>query len=186
MKSICSVKFDFEVIDKVDEILQKHGIKFSYHDYMEKLQKKYGIDMKTFCDDYTDDIYIDWNKCSAWKKKYKKLCINEDTSIIEIEHGFINQVYYPEKIDNNETYEVVFDEGEYIDSLEELDKWLTEIETRLDGYLHLITSKDTKDLYKDFLACNEEKDNIEKQINEKKKKIRQSINLVLSAKKDFT
>ena len=32
MKSIGIVKFDFDVIDKVDEILQKHGIKFSYHD----------------------------------------------------------------------------------------------------------------------------------------------------------
>lgn len=186
MKSINAVKFDFDVIDKVDEVLQKHGIKFSYHEFMEKLLKRYGDDMKTFCDDYSTDFYIEWNDCSAWKKKYKKLNIDLDTTIIEIERGFINNVYFPDKIEETSTYDLCFNNSEYIGTLEELDKWLTEIETRLNSYLYLITSENTKNLYNEFISCKTEKEKFNKQLEDKKKKIIKSINLVLSAKKDFT
>ena len=179
------ISFNFDVIDEVDKIFAKHGIKFSYRKMFEKINKQYGHDMKSFCEEYSTDTYIDWVNCKEWRKKYKVLEIDDDQSIIEIENGFVNRVFMPEKFEDS--YEVSFcDDDPYVSTLDELDKYLCEIEKRLDVHLAFRTSNDTKGLFKALKECDKDLDNYKKDIENKKSKIEQSIELVLNAKKDFT
>ena len=179
------ISFNFDVIDEVDKIFAKHGIKFSYRKMFEKINKQYGHDMKSFCEEYSTDTYIDWVNCKEWRKKYKVLEIDDDQSIIEIENGFVNRVFMPEKFEDS--YEVSFcDDDPYVSTLDELDKYLCEIEKRLDVHLAFRTSNDTKGLFKALKECDKDLNNYKKDIETRKSKIEQSIELVLNAKKDFT
>ena len=183
--SISMISFNFDVIDEVDKIFTKHGIKFSYRKMFEKINKQYGHDMKSFCEEYSTDTYIDWVNCKEWRKKYKVLDIDDDQSIIEIENGFVNRVFMPEKFEDS--YEVSFtDDDPYVSTLDELDKYLCEIEHRLDVHLKFRTSNDTKGLFKALKECDNDLDNYKKDIENRKSKIEKSIELVLNAKKDFT
>ena len=183
--SISMISFNFDVIDEVDKIFAKYGINFSYRKLFEKLNKEFGHDMKTFFEEYSTDTYIDWVNCKAWRKKYKVLGIEDNQSVIEIENGFVNRVFMPTKFEDS--YDVDFNDDDiYISTLDELDKYLCEIEKRLDVHLEFRTNKDTKGLFKALKDCDKDLNNYKKDIETRKSKIEKSIELVLNAKKDFT
>ena len=179
------ISFNFDVIDEVDKIFAKHGIKFSYRKMFEKINKQYGHDMKSFCEEYSTDTFVDWVDCKEWRKKYKVLGIDDDQSVIEIENGFVNRVFMPNKFEDS--YDVSFnDDDPYVSTLDELDKYLYEVEKRLDVHLEFRTSNDTKGLFKELKDCDNDLENYKKDIETRKSKIEKSIELVLNAKKDFT
>lgn len=182
--SISMISFNFDVIDEVDKIFAKHGIKFSYSKMFEKLNKQYGHDMKSFFEGYSTDTYIDWVDCKEWRKKYKVLGIEDNQSVIEIENGFVNRVFMPNKFEDS--YDISFNDGVYISTIDELDKYLCEIEKILDAHLEFRTSNDTKGLFKELKDCDNDLENYKKDIETRKSKIEKSIELVLNAKKDFT
>ena len=128
--SISMISFNFDVIDEVDKIFAKHGIKFSYRKMFEKLNKQFGHDMKSYFEEYSTDTYIDWIDCKEWKKKYKVLGIEDNQSVIEIENGFVNRVFMPNKFEDS--YDISFNDDVYVSTLDELDKYLCGIEKILD------------------------------------------------------
>lgn len=184
-ESINILSFNFDVIDEVDKIFVKHGIKFSYRKMFEKLNKQYGNDMKSYCDDYAADTYIEWLDCKAWRKKYKVLCVADNASIIEIENGFINRIFLPAKFEDDNEVNFGY-EDPTANTIDELDKYLCEIEKRLDVHLDFRTNNDINGLFNALKDCDNDLENYKKEIENRKSKIKKSIELVINAKKDFT
>ena len=46
--SIDVIKFDWELCDKIDEILNKHKVNYSYRKYIEKINKQWEFYKKKF------------------------------------------------------------------------------------------------------------------------------------------
>ena len=185
--SIDVVKFDYDICKKVDEILEKHNFKPSlYTKHIQKMEKEFKNDMKSFCDDYGNDWYIELKDYLPYKKYRKVLKWEAADGIIEIDAGFITDVYLPDKIEHSTTD--LFDPdwvGVDIESLEDLDKQLTEFETRIKEYYNFIITPEFKSILKSMKDIQKIKDDHEEKVVEMENKVKKQIEKFIKIKKDF-
>lgn len=184
-----SLKINYDYAKKVDAVLKKYGIEYSYTDYIKKIENKYP-DMNELRE-YNADRYITWDVCKKWKEKYKTLkCFRNDKTdyeraIIAMEGIFIRDIYVPKDPAFN-VYNKDLEWGvEYPDSLEEIDKYLNIIQENLDTILTLRNNKDFQTLKKQI--DKEEKDFklIMDEHNNKLEKLRKQIGKLIEAQNDF-
>jgi molecular chaperone DnaK (HSP70) len=184
--SIDVVKFDYDICKKVDEILEKHNFKPSlYTNYIKKMEKDFKNDMKSFCDDYGENFCIELKDYLPYKK-YKKVLNWEPADIIEIDAGFITDVYLPDKIEHSTTY--LFEpewSGENIETLEDLDKQLTEFENRIKEYYDFISTPEFNSILKSMKDIQKIKDDHEEKVLEMEYKLKKQIEKFVKMKKDF-
>lgn len=184
--SIDVVKFDYDICKKVDEILEKHNFKPSlYTKHIQKMEKDFKNDMKSFCDDYCEDYCIELKDYLPYKK-YKKVLNWEPADIIEIDAGFITDVYLPDKIEQStsDLFEPEWS-GKYIESLEDLDEQLTEFEKRIKEYYDFINTPEFKSILKSMNDIQKIKDDHEDKVEEMENKLKKQIEKFIKLKKDF-
>lgn len=183
------LKINYDYANKVDAILKKYGIEYSYTDYIKKIENKYPNinELK----DYNADRYITWDDCKAWKEKYKTLkCFRHDKTdyeraIIAMEGILIRDICVPKDPSINAYNKELEWRVEYPNTLEEIDQYLNTIQEHLDAILSLRNNKDFKSLKKQI--DKEEKDFklIMDEHNNKLEKIRKQIGKLIEAQNDF-
>lgn len=183
------LKINYDYAKKVDAVLKKYGIDYSYTDYIKKIENKYN-DMNEI-KEYNADRYITWDDCKEWKEKYKTLkCFKSnktdyERAIIEMEGIFIRNIYVPKDPEFNAYNKELEWQVEYPESLEEIDQYLNTIQENLDTILTLRNNKDFQALKKQI--DKEEKDFklIMDEHNNKLEKIRKQIGKLIEAQNDF-
>ena len=180
---------NYDYAKKVDAILKKYGIEYSYTDYIKKIEKNYK-DMNEL-KDYDADRYITWDACKKWKEKYKSLkCFRNDKSdyeraIIGMEGIFIRDIYVPKDPAFN-VYNKDIEWGiEYPDTLEEIDQYLNIIQENLDAILKFRNNKDFQSLKKQMEKEEKDFKLIMDEHNNKLEKIRKQMEKLFEAQNDF-
>lgn len=183
------LKINYDYAKKVDAVLKKYGIDYSYTDYIKKIENKYN-DMNEL-KEYNADRYISWDDCKEWKEKYKTLkCFRYNKSdyeraIIEMEGIFIRNIYIPKDPAINAYNKEIEWEVEYPNTLEEIDNYLNTIQEHLDTILTLRNNKDFKTLKKQIDKEEKNFKLIREEHNNKIEKIRKQIEKMIEAQNDF-
>lgn len=183
------IKFDDKVIKDTDEILKKYFPKYDYVKYIEKLNKSIHGNMKQMCDDsHYGEITFKFYK--DYKKYSRILKISSDEEIISIDDGFISKGYLPVEIKDKEidffSFELEFDwDCVLIESFEDLEEYLVELEKRLENYYFIYTNKETKPLFKKQKEIKREIQKKEKELEEYNKKMNAQIKKIVEINKDF-
>ena len=155
---ISFLKFDLDICEQVDTIFKEYDIKFSYKQYIEKLQKKYKDKMDLFCDDYGADVYIHLNEFGCLKPYLnRKFIIDKKESVFSIENGFIKSVYVPKKL--NELIDIdefLKWEPRYIETIDDLKESLKIFKERFMEYVKVFDSPDIKKIMKELSKSDRE------------------------------
>ena len=179
------VKFDMDVCKKVDKILSKHQVKFSYTNYIKKLKKEIKGDMRYFVEDFGRYDWVNFPKFKNLQKYKGKIDIADDFSILQISSGFITRICLPPKIEEITDFE----HNEWgwfdIESMKDLDDKLTLIETRLEKMIKFYYTPDIKIMMESFAELKEEANKIEEKKNELKVKINKQCKKVINITNDF-
>lgn len=183
------LKMNYDYAKKIDAILKKYGIEFSYTDFIKKIEKNYN-DINEL-KDYDENLYITWDDCKKWKEKYKSLkCFRNEKSdyeraIIEMEGIFIMNIYVPKDPAFN-AYNKEIEWGiEYPDTLEEIDQYLNTIQENLDAILKFRNNKDFQVLKKQMEKEEKDFKHIMDEHNNKLEKIRKQMEKLFEAQNDF-
>ena len=183
------LKVNYDYAKKVDAVLKKYGIEYSYVDYLQKLENKYN-DMNEL-KDFDADRYITWDDCKEWKEKYKALkCFKGNKSdyeraIVEMEGMFIRCVYVPKDPAINAYNKIVEFESEWPESVEEIDQYLNTIQENLDTILKLRNNKDFQSLKKQLDKEDKDFKLVMDEHHNKLDKIRKQIGKLIEAQNDF-
>lgn len=183
------LNINYDYAKKIDAILKKYGIEYSYTDYIKKIENKYN-DMNEL-KEYNADRYITWDDCKKWKEKYKTLkCFRNnktdyERAIIGLEGIFIRDIYIPKDPSINAYNKELEWEVEYPETLEEIDKHLNTIQENLDTILTLRNNKDFQSLKKQIDKEEKNFKLIMDEHNNKLEKIRKQIGKLIEAQNDF-
>ena len=183
--SINIVKFDMDVCKKVDEILTKHQVKFSYTNYIKKLQKELKGDMRYFVDDFGRYDWVNFPKFKDLQKFKSKMDVADDFSILQLSSGFITRICLPPKLEEVNDFEHNEWSWSDIESLKDLDEKLTLIENRLEKMTKFYYSPEIKPMIVSFNELKEESDKLEEKKKELKEKINKQFKKVINITNDF-
>ena len=181
------IQIDYDIVDKVQALFDKYGIKFNYRkDIIEKLVK-YGEKNRGLADAYSnydcisnkDKIYaISVADCKKWKRKLKSVGLHfacDDDNLLYFRNGMVNSMNSIEPLkdalDSNAETLIVNKEvdcsydDKYVNSLEELEEKLESLDKTVNDYVTFFKSK-TYDKYLDLLKKSVEKYEAEQKIYE--------------------
>lgn len=188
------LKFDWESINKIQDIFNKHKIEYDYVKLMKNLESTIGkgyVNWKDFVDEYCDDYSIKWKHCKGFKEilgKYSK-AVDSNTEIISIEGGFVEWIYIPKKdivLDTDTNDLLVYDgDSEQVGDIADIEKFIVETEKRLKAIAKFRSNKKVVEIVKqmknNLKALDKEKEKY-KMLNSKYK---QSLNQLLYLSSDF-
>lgn len=188
------LKFDWESINKIQDIFNKHKIEYDYIKLMKNLESTIGkgyVNWKDFIDDYCEDYSIKWKHCKGFKEilgKHSK-AVNNNTEIISIEGGFVEWIYIPRKdivLDNDTNELLVYDgDSEQVGDIADIEKIIVENEKRLKAIAKFRSNKKVDEILKQM------KNNLIALVKEKEKcdilnsKYKQNLNQLLYISSDF-
>lgn len=179
------IQIDYDIVDKVQALFDKYGIKFNYRkDIIDKLVK-YAENNRGLADAFSnydcistcDKIYsISVADCKKWKRKLKSVGLHfacEDDNLIYFRNGMVNSMNSIEPLKDaldgccaqplivNKEVDCTYDD-KYVNSLEELEEKLEKLDKTVNEYVTFFKSK-TYDKYFNLL-----KQSVEKFENEQK------------------
>lgn len=188
------LKFDWESINKIQDIFNKHNIEYNYIKLMKNLESTIGnryVNWKDFIDDYCDDYSIKWKHCKGFKEILGKnaKAVDSNTEIISIEGGFVEWIYIPKKdivLDTVTNELLVYDgDSEQVGDIADIEKFIVENEKRLKTIAKFRSNKKVDEIVKQM------KNNVKALAKEKEKydiinsKYKQNLNQILSLCSDF-
>lgn len=188
------LKFDWESINKIQDIFNKHKIEYDYIKLMKNLESTIGkgyVNWKDFVDGYCEDYSIKWKHCKGFKEILGKhsRAVDSNTEIISIEEGFVEWIYIPRKdivLDNDTNDLLVYDgDSEQVGDIADIEKIIVENEKRLKAIAKFRSNKKVDEIVKqmknNLKALDKEKEKY-KMLNSKYK---QSLNQLLYLSSDF-
>lgn len=187
------LKFDWESINKIQDIFNKHKIEYDYIKLMKNIESTIGNkydNWKEFIDDYCDDYSIKWKHCKGFKEILGKnsRAVDSNTEIISIEEGFVSWIYIPRKdivLDNTNDFIVYDDDSVQVCDIADIEKFIVENEKRLKAIAKFRSNKKVNEIVKqmknNFKALNKEKE----KYNILNSKYKQSLNQLLYLSSDF-
>lgn len=157
------IQIDYDIVDKVQVLFDKYGINFNYRKNIIDKLVKYGKNNRGLSDALSsydriatgDKIYaISLNECKKWKRKLNRVGLHfscEDDNLIYFRNGMVNSVNQvislKDSLDNYTTSLLVNKEvdctysDKNVDSLEELEEHLENIDRNIDEYVKFFKSK---------------------------------------------
>lgn len=181
------IQIDYDIVDKVQALFDKYGIKFNYRkDIIEKLVK-YAENNRGLADAYSnydcistsDKIYtISVADCKKWKRKLKSVGLHfssEDDNLLYFRNGMVNSMNsiepLKEALDSNAETLIVGKEvdwnydDKYVHTLEDLEEKLANLDKTVNDYVTFFKSK-TYDKYLCLLKQSVEKYEAEQKVYE--------------------
>lgn len=183
--SINVIKFDWDLCKKVDEILAKHNVKFFYTKFIQILDKKYKGNMYNFEANYGDDEYVKFSKFKNLAFAKKVVNIPNDFSVIRVSDGFIKDICMPPKLQEIQDFQDIQWDWKPVNSLEDLDNKLTEMETTYKEVVEFYKKPEVKNLLKTMALINRKEEEIKQLREETKAKIQKQITKIINITNDF-
>lgn len=157
------IKIDYDIVDKVQVLFDKYGINYNYRKNIIDKLVKYGNNNRGLSDALNsydriatgDKIYaITLNECKKWKRKLNSVGLHfscEDDNLIYFRNGMVNSINQvislKDSLDNYTTSLLVNKEVDFtyndktVDSLEELEEILENIDRNINEYVKFFKSK---------------------------------------------
>lgn len=183
--SINVIKFDWDLCKKVDEVLAKHKVQFFYTKYIQILDKKYKGDMYNFELNYGDYETVKFSKFKNLAFAKKVVNVPNDFIVLKLSDGFIREICMPPKLKEIKDFQDIQWEWQPVNSLEDLDNKLTEMETTYKEVVEFYKKPEIKELLKTIVAINEKEEEIKQLREETKTKIQKQINKIINITNDF-
>lgn len=183
--SINVIKFDLDLCKQVDEILAKHNVQFFYTKFIQILDKKYKGDMYNFQANYGDYDYVKFSKFKNLSFAKKVVNIPTNFPVLKLDCGFIREICMPPKLKEIKDFQDIQWEWHPVNSLEDLDNKLTEMETTYKEVVEFYNTPEVKELLKTIVAINEKEEEIKQLREETKTKIQKQINKIINITNDF-
>ena len=183
--SINVIKFDWDLCKHVDEVLAKHNVQFFYTKFIQILDKKYKGDMYNFELNYGDEEYVKFSKFKNLSFTKKVVNVPNDFAVLKLDDGFIREICMPPKLKEIKDFQDIQWEWQPVNSLEDLDNKLTEMETTYKEVVEFYKKPEVKELLKTIDAINEKEEEIKQLREETKTKIQKQINKIINITNDF-
>lgn len=157
------IQIDYDIVDKVQALFDKYGINFNYRKNIIDKLNKYAKTNRGLLDAFSNydcistcsKIYaITLNECKKWKRKLNSVGLHfscEDDNLIYFRNGMVNTINQviplKDSLDNYTTSLLVNKEvdctynDKNVDSLEELEEHLENIDKEVDEYVKFFKSK---------------------------------------------
>lgn len=183
--SINVIKFDWDLCKQVDEVLAKHNVQFFYTKFIQILDKKYKGDMYNFELNYGNEEYVKFSKFKNLSFTKKVVNVPNDFAVLKLDDGFIREICMPPKLIEIKDFQDIQWEWQPVNSLEDLDNKLTEMETTYKEVVEFYKKPEVKELLKTIDAINEKEEEIKQLREETKAKIQNQINKIINITNDF-
>ena len=183
--SINVIKFDWDVCKQVDEIFAKHNVQFFYTKFIQILDKKYKGNMYNFDVNYSDDEYVKFSKFKNLAYAKKVVNIPTDFLVLRISDGFIKDICMPPKLQEIQDFKDIQWDWKPVNSLEDLDNKLTEMETTYKEVVEFYKKSEVKNLLKTMVEINRKEEAIKQLREETKAKIQKQITKIINITNDF-
>lgn len=179
------IKFDWDVCKQVDDILAKHNVQVNYTKFIQILDKKYKGNMYDFQANYGDDEYVKFSKFKNLAFAKKVVNVPNDFSVLRISDGFIKDICMPPKLQEIKDFQDIQWDWKPVNSLEDLDNKLTEMETTYKEVVEFYKKPEVKNLLKTMAAINRKEEEIKQLRKETKTKIQNQITKIININNDF-
>lgn len=183
--SINLIKFDWDLCKQVDEILAKHNVQVNYTKFIQILDKKYKGNMYNFQANYGDDEYVKFSKFKNLAYAKKVVNIPTDFSVLRISDGFIKDICMPPKLQEIQDFQDIQWDWKPVNSLEDLDNKLTEMETTYKEVVEFYKKPEVKALMKTMVEIKAKEEAIKQLREETKTKIQKQITKIINITNDF-
>lgn len=183
--SINVIKFDWDLCKQVDEILAKHNVKFFYTKFIQILDKKYKGNMYNFEANYGDDEYVKFSKFKNLAFAKKVVNVPNDFSVLRVSDGFIKDICMPPKLKEIKDFQDIQWSWFPVNSLEDLDNKLTEMETTYKEVVEFYKKPEVKELLGMMVEIKRKEEEIKQLREETKTKIQNQINKIINITNDF-
>lgn len=181
------IQIDYDIVDKLQALLDKYGINFNYRKNIINKLVKYAENNRGLSDAYNNydfisnssNIYgISINDCKTWKRKLKSVglhfsCLSD--TIIYFKNGMVNSinviVSLKDSLNENTENLLVNKEvnctygAQSVESMEELEEKLESIDRNVNEYVTFFKSK-TYEKYLDMLKQSLDKFKTEHEVYE--------------------
>lgn len=178
------IKFDWDICKQVDEILAKHNVQFSYTKFIQMLDKKYNGDMYKF-ELNGDEEYVKFPKFKNLTYAKKVINVPNDFSVLMLDNGYISQICMPHKLQEIKDFQDIQWPWKPVNSLEDLDNKLTEMETTYKEVVEFYKKPEVKNLMKTMAEINSKEEEIKQLREETKAKIQKQITKIINITNDF-
>jgi hypothetical protein len=183
--SINVIKFDWDLCKQVDEILAKHNVQVNYTKFIQILEKKYKGNMYDFQANYGDDEYVKFSKFKNLAFAKKVVDIPTDFSVLRVSDGFIKDICMPPKLKEIKDFQDIQWDWKPVNSLEDLDNKLTEMETTYKEVVEFYKKPEVKNLLKTMAVIDRKEEEIKQLRKETKTKIQNQITKIINITNDF-
>lgn len=183
--SINVIKFDWDLCKQVDEILAKHNVQVNYTKCIQILENKYKGNMYDFQANYGDDEYVKFSKFKNLAFAKKVVNVPNDFSVLRISDGFIKDICMPPKLQEIKDFQDIQWDWKPVNSLEDLDNKLTEMETTYKEVVEFYKKPEVKNLLKTMTVINSKEEEIKQLREETKAKIQKQITKIINITNDF-
>lgn len=183
--SINVIKFDWDVCKQVDEIFAKHNVQFSYTKFIQILDKKFNGNMYNFDANYGDDEYVKFSKFKNLAFAKKVVNVPNDFAVLRVSDGFIRDICMPPKLKEIEDFQDIQWDWQPVNSLEDLDNKLNEMETTYKEVVEFYKKPEVKNLLKTMALINRKEEAIKQLREETKTKIQKHITKIINITNDF-
>ncbi len=179
------IKFDWDLCKQVDEILAKHNVHFSYTNFIQILDKKYNGNMYDYETIYCADEYVRFSRFKNLSFEKKVINVPNDFAVLKLSGGFIKDICMPPKLNEIKDFQDIQWDWKPVNSLEDLDNKLTEMETTYKEVVEFYKKPEIKKLLKTMDEFNEKEEEIKQLREETKTKIQKQINKIINITNDF-
>jgi hypothetical protein len=183
--SINVIKFDWDLCKQVDEILAKHNVQANYTKFIQILDKKFKGNMYNFQANYGDYEYVKFSKFKNLIFAKKVVNVPNDFAVLKLTDGFISDICMPPKLKEIKDFQDIQWDWEPVQSLEDLDNKLTEMETTYKEVVEFYKKPEVKNLLKTMAVINRKEEEIKQLRKETKTKIQNQITKIININNDF-
>lgn len=134
---------------------------------------------------YGDYETVKFSKFKNLAFAKKVVNVPNDFIVLKLSDGFIREICMPPKLKEITDFQDIQWEWQPVNSLEDLDNKLTEMETTYKEVVEFYKKPEIKELLKTIVAINEKEEEIKQLREETKAKIQKQINKIININNDF-
>ena len=149
------------------------------------MDKKYKGDMYNFQANYGDYDYVKFSKFKNLSFAKKVVNIPTVFPVLKLDCGFIREICMPPKLKEIKDFQDIQWDWKPVNSLEDLDSKLTEMETTYKEVVEFYQKPEVKNLLKTMEVINEKEEEIKQLREETKTKIQKQITKIINITNDF-
>ena len=179
------IKFDWDLCKQVDKILAKHNVQISYTKFIQILDNKYKGNMYDYAANYGTTEYVKFSKFKNLSFAKKVINVPNDFEVLMLSEGFIKDICMPPKLKEIKDFQDIQWEWKPVNSLEDLDNKLTEMEATYKEIVEFYKKPEVKKLMKTMLEINKKDEEIKQLREDTKTKIQMQINKIINITNDF-